>query len=86
MGVQQTTKGNVGVMEKIFCLLTEFMVTQICTYFKIHRTVLQKRQFYYLLFSRSVVSNSAAPWTAARQASLSSTLSQSRPKLNSTLC
>ena len=57
-GVQQTTKGNVGVTEKVFCLLTEFVVTQICTYFKIHRTVLQKSQFYYLLFSRSVMSNS----------------------------
>ena len=31
-------------------------------------------------FSRSVVSNSATPWTAARQASLSITNSQSPPK------
>ena len=85
MGAQQTTKGNAGVMEKMFCLLTEFMVAQICTYFKMRRAVLQKRQFYCLLFSPSVVSSSAAPWTAARQASLASTLSQSRPKLNFTL-
>ena len=34
-------------------------------------------------FSRSVVSNSATPWTAARQASLSITNSQSLLKLMS---
>ena len=34
-------------------------------------------------FSRSVVSNSVTPWTAARQASLSITNSQSPPKLMS---
>ena len=36
-----------------------------------------------LLFSRSVVSNSAVPWTAASQASLSFTISQSLLKLTS---
>ena len=36
-----------------------------------------------LLFSRSVVSDSATPWTAARQASLSNTNSQSLLKLMS---
>ena len=36
-----------------------------------------------LLFSRSVVSDSAIPWTAARQASLSFTISQSLLKLTS---
>ena len=36
-----------------------------------------------LLFSRSVVSNSATPWTAARQASLSFTISGSLLKLMS---
>ena len=37
-----------------------------------------------LLFSRSVMSNSATPWTAARQASLSITNSQGLHKLMST--
>ena len=36
--------------------------------------------FISVQFSRSVVSNSATPWTAARQASLSITNSQSSPK------
>ena len=36
-----------------------------------------------LLFSHSVMSNSATPWTAARQASLSSTISWSLLKLMS---
>ena len=36
-----------------------------------------------LLFRRSVVSDSAIPWTAAHQASLSITNSQSLPKLMS---
>ena len=36
-----------------------------------------------LLFSRSVVSSSAAPWTAASQASLSFTISQSLLTLTS---
>ena len=38
----------------------------------------------YLLFSRSVLSDSATPWTAACQASLSFTISQSLLKLMST--
>ena len=37
----------------------------------------------YLLFSRSVMSDSTTPWTAAHQASLSFTLSQSLLKLMS---
>ena len=37
----------------------------------------------YLLFSHSVVSNSVSPWTAACQASLSFTISQSLLKLRS---
>ena len=36
-----------------------------------------------LVFSHSVVSDSATPWTAARQASLSFTISQSLLKLMS---
>ena len=36
-----------------------------------------------LLFSSSVMSNSAAPWTAAHQASLSCTVSQSLLRLMS---
>ena len=36
-----------------------------------------------LLFSRQVVSDSATPWTEARQASLSLTISQSLPKFMS---
>ena len=39
------------------------------------------RGLLLLLFSRSVVSDSAAPWTAARQASLSFTVSQNLLKL-----
>ena len=35
----------------------------------------------FLLFSHSVLSNSATPWTAARQASLSITISQNLLKL-----
>ena len=43
-------KGDVGLMKKMFCLLIEFVVTQIYMYFKIHRYVLQKKgQFYYML-------------------------------------
>ena len=38
----------------------------------------------YLLLSRSVVSDSATPWTAAHQASLSFTISQSLLQLMST--
>ena len=60
-GVQQTMTGNAGETEEVFCLLTDFMVTQISMYFKIHRTVLQRSQFYYLLFSQSVVCNSLRP-------------------------
>ena len=41
-------------------------------------------QFSSVQFSRSVMSDSAAPWTAARQASLSITNSWSLPKLMST--
>ena len=41
-------------------------------------------QFSSVQFSISVVSNSATPWTTARQASLSITNSQSLPKLKST--
>ena len=41
----------------------------------------QKIQFGLVRFSRSVVYNSATPWTAARQASLSITNSQSLLKL-----
>ena len=37
----------------------------------------------YLLFSRSVLSDSATPWTAARQPSLSFTISQSLLRLMS---
>ena len=37
----------------------------------------------HVQFSRSVVSDSATPWTAARQASLSITNSRSSPKLMS---
>ena len=37
-------------------------------------------------FSCSVMSDSATPWTAARQASLSLTISQSLPKLMSIAC
>ena len=40
-------------------------------------------QFSSVQFSRSVVSDSATPWIAARQASLSITNSQSSPKLTS---
>ena len=40
--------------------------------------------FLYLLFSRSVLSDSATTWTAARQASLSFTISQSLLQLMST--
>ena len=40
--------------------------------------------FLYLLFSRSVVSDSATTWTAAHQASLSFTISQSLLQLMST--
>ena len=43
----------------------------------------QKIQFSLVRFSRSVVYNSATPWTAARQASLSITNSQSLLKLMS---
>ena len=42
---------------------------------------LAKSVFSSVQFSRSVVSDSATPWTAARQASLSITNSQSLPKL-----
>ena len=42
-----------------------------------------KVQTSLLLFSHSVVSNSVTPWTAARQASLSFTISQSLLKLMS---
>ena len=41
------------------------------------------RPFNSFQFSRSVVSDSATPWTAARQASLSITNSRSPPKLMS---
>ena len=40
--------------------------------------------FLYLLFSRSVLSDSATTWTAAHQASLSFTISQSLLQLMST--
>ena len=44
----------------------------------------KKKKFrLLLLFSPEVVSNSATPWTAAHQASLSSTISQSLLKLMS---
>ena len=42
-------------------------------------------QIYLVQFSRSVVSDSATPWTAARQGSLSITNSQSLLKLMSDL-
>ena len=42
---------------------------------------LQLQQQLLLLFSHSVLSDSATPWTAARQASLSFTISQSLLKL-----
>ena len=45
--------------------------------------VFPKVQFSSVQFSCSVMSNSATPWTAARQASLSITNSQSLPNLNS---
>ena len=45
--------------------------------------VLQVRRPALLLFSHSVVSDSATPWTAAHQASLSFTISQSLLKLMS---
>ena len=41
------------------------------------------RWLFLLLFSRQILSNSATPWTAAHQASLSSTISQNLPKLMS---
>ena len=43
----------------------------------------QDRIFCWTQFSCSVVSNSATPWTAARQTSLSITSSRSLPKLTS---
>ena len=45
--------------------------------------VIGTREAASVQFSRSVVSNSATPWTAARQASLSITNSWSLPKLMS---
>ena len=40
--------------------------------------------YFFLLFSRQVMSSSATPWTAAHRASLSFTISQSLPKFMST--
>ena len=43
----------------------------------------QKRGDIHILFTCSIMSNSATPWTAAHQASLSITISQSLQKLMS---
>lgn len=46
-------KGDAGLMKKTFCLLIEFVVTQIYMYFKFHRNVLPKKgEFYYMLIKK----------------------------------
>ena len=71
-------KLNCSIISSVFCL-----PHGICSFWLLLFFEFLFRSFSSVQFSRSVVSNSATPWIAARQASLSIANSQSLLKLMS---